>query len=183
MTRYHVANAGQCETTRQAINAAWRALPRSQVIRHVVNGVVIGEEPAADYYLRTTGRADFEEAIGPERLIVAGEDAALEIHDSGVVGARLTALLGRGGLPRADELVQVTRAREHSRLPTGVRDVLDDRYVDEQLAEEDTPQRRDAIQAELTNGGRAAAALARKDARGARVELDRAIGLGGGRAR
>lgn len=180
MTRYHVATEQNCRLVREAINAAWNATPAAQVVTHVVNGVVVGTEPKAQYLARLGLPADHEQLVHADRLIVAGTDAALELPDTGRTGEEIGKLLGRGGLPSAASLVPVTRPREHSRLPAGVRDVLDDRYVDEQLAEEDTPQKRQQIRDELTNGGRAAAALARRDARGARGELDRAIGLGGG---
>jgi hypothetical protein len=162
MSRYHVDTAGNLETVRQAINAAWRATPAGSVVTHMFAGRVTHTEPLAQYEARLG--LEPTQVVHSSRLIVVGTDAALEIPDTGKTAAAIAPLLGQGAVPSAAALVQVTRPREHSRLPTAVRDALDDRYVDVELAE-DTPQARGRVTAEL-QGARASAALARKDARG-----------------
>jgi hypothetical protein len=174
MSRYHVDTAGNLESVRQAINAAWRATPAGSVVTHMTNGVVTHTEPLAAYEARLG--LEPTQVVHTSRLIVAGADAALEIPDTGKTATAIAPLLGRNGIPSAAALVQVTRPRNHSLLPVGVRDVLDDRYVDAELAAEDTPAVRAAITTELQ--GRAAAALSRKDARGSQAALEDALGMG-----
>jgi hypothetical protein len=182
MSRYHVDAPGALETVRQAINAAWRATPAGSIVTHVVNGVVTHTEPLAQYEARLG--IEPTQVVHASRLIVTGADAALEIPDTGKTAAAIAPLLGTGGIPSAAALVQVTRPREHSRLPTGVRDVLDDRYIDGELdgtdeagQSRDTPAARGRVTAEL-QGARATTALARKDVRGSQAALDDAIGIG-----
>lgn len=180
MSRYHVDTAGALETVRQAINGAWRATPTGSVVTHIVNGIVTHSEPLAVYEARLG--LEPTQVVHASRLIVAGADAALEIPDTGKTAAAIAPLLGRNGIPSAASLVQVTRPREHSRLPAGVRDKLDDAYVDGEWTligngHANEAAARAAITAEL-QGARATAALARKDARGAQAALERALGLG-----
>jgi hypothetical protein len=180
MTRYHVASPGECESVRQAINTGWRAGPAAFAER-VVNGVVVAREPIGAWELRTGRPVGWLQLLPVERLIVSGADAALELPDA--VAQHVDEQLGRGVIPRANQLVAVTRAREHSLLPAAVRDVLDDRYVASVLTSEaeDTPQARAVITAELQNGSRAANALARKDSRAGAQAIERALGLGAGK--
>ncbi len=166
MSRYHVDTAANLEAVRQAINAAWRASPAGSVVTHMFGGVVTRTEPLAAYEARM-GIPPVH-VVSPGRLIVAGSDAALDIPDTGKTAIAIAPLLGRGGIPSAASLVQVSRPRENDRLPPGVRDRLDDLYVDAELVE-DTPAARGRVNAELQ--GRAAAALARKDARGSQAAL------------
>lgn len=184
MSRYLVGTAGACEAARAAINAAWRATPAGSVVTHLYGGVPMHTEPLAQYELRLG--LEPTQVVHTSRLIVAGADAALEIPDTGRTAAAIAPLLGVGGIPSAAALVQVTRPREHSRLPTGVRDKLDDAWIDAQLdgtdgngQPRDTPGARGLITAEL-QGARAAAALARKDVRGTQAAFARAV-FGGGR--
>jgi hypothetical protein len=182
MTRYHVADAGSCEAVRQAINASWRNGPARHA-EHYRDGVLVGREPLADWCART-GRALGEQGpVRPEHLIVSGADAVLELLEDGVHGALVSEQLGKGIVPRANQLARVTRAREHAQFAAGIRDALDDRYVEQVFADEtlSDAQKREAITSELQNGARATSALTRKDSRaGARV-IDGM--LGGGKAR
>ena len=161
MSRYHVDTAGNLEVVRQAINAAWRATPAGGTVTHMVGGVVTGTESLVAYEARM-GIPPVQ-VVSPGRLIIVGADAALDIPDTGKTAIAIAPLLGQGGIPSAASLVQVSRPRENDRLPAGVRDRLDDLYVDAELVE-DAPAARGRVNAELQ--GRAAAALARKDARG-----------------
>lgn len=186
MTRYHIASAGNCESVRQAINAGWRAGPASHA-----TVLLTGERvPIAEYELRTGRAVGHFQLLTADRLIVAGADAALEMpepaSDGGLTWSHIADQLGKtiGGVPTpsAASLVQVTRARQHSLLPTGVRDVLDDRYVDGEYAKIGNEHANEAaargvISAEL-QGARATAALSRKDARGSQAALDAALGIG-----
>jgi hypothetical protein len=182
MSRFHVDTAGALETVRQAINAAWRATPAGSVVTHMTNGVVTHTEPLAAYELRLCLQPT--QVVHASRLIVAGADAALEIPDTGKTAAAIAPLLGAGGVPSAAALVQVPRARAHNLLPLGVRDVLDDRWIDGEWGKigvanghANEAAARAAIIAEL-QGGRATAALARKDARGSQGALAEAMGIG-----
>jgi hypothetical protein len=144
------------------------------------NGVVVGTEPAAQYEARLG--LEPTQVVHTSRLLI-GDDgtAALEIPDTGKTAEAIAPLLGQGATPSAASLVQVTRPREHSRLPTGVRDLLDDRYIDGELdgtdaagEPRDTPAARGLITAEL-QGAHAAAALARKDARKAQRAFEKTM--------
>ncbi len=180
MTRYYVASAGSCESVRQAINAGWRAGP-AQYAERWVNGTLVKREPIDAWELRTGRPVGWLQLLTAERVIVGGDGStALELPDSDLTGQHIADQLGKtvGGtaIPSSAALVQVARPRDSSQLPAGVRDKVDDAYVDSALAQADTPQARAAITAELQ--GRAAAALARKDARGAQAALEKAMGIG-----
>jgi len=117
-------------------------------------------------------------------LIDGGDGtAALFIADAPTIDAKLGRTVNGVALPRVADLVQVARPRDSSVLPPGVRDKVDDAWIDVQLdgtdingQPRDTPAARAAVRAELQ--GQATAALARKDARKAQRALDVAIGHG-----
>lgn len=177
MSRYHVDTPAQLVLVQVALDqsfglrdGAGNPTPREQMVHKPGLGLV----PAS-----AVGAVTCYDQPGAHWPLIAGGDgtAVLEIAELASIDAKL----GRGGLPAASALVQVTRPREHSRLPAGVRDKLDDAYIDSVLdgaddvgVPRDTPGARAAIATELQ--GRAAAALARKDARGALVMVDRMFG-------
>jgi hypothetical protein len=75
--------------------------------------------------------------------------------------------------------VQVTRARGNSALPAGVRDKLDDAYVDRVFAGRPVDDAAAIAEVVAELQGRATAALARKTARGQSAALEAALGMGG----
>lgn len=185
MSRYHVDTAGALEIVRQAINTAWRATPAGSVVTHLYNGVPTHTEPVELWEARhgyPAGHAS--QLVKPESLIVVGADAALDLSPvKSRRGAMIDDHLGVGIVPPESALVQVSRPREHGRLPTGVRDLFDDRYIDDEWSKIGVPSghaseavARAFITAEL-QGARATAALARKDARGSQAALERALGI------
>lgn len=178
MSRFHVDTPAQLVLVQVALDQAFglrdgagNPTPREQMVHKPGLGLV----PAS-----AVGAVTCYDQPGAHWPLIAGGDgtAVLEIAELASIDAKL----GRGGLPAASALVQVTRPREHSRLPAGVRDKLDDAYVDQAFAGKPVD---DAVAiAEVTaelQGARAVAALARKSVRGSQAALDRALGIGGGR--
>jgi hypothetical protein len=171
MTRYHVATPGECEAVRAAINST---IPRAG--HRVVNGVAIPVDLAAE---EARLGLEPEQLVHTSRLVLGADGtAALELPETTHVEAALGRTIRGTPTPRDSDCVKCTRAREYALLPTGVRDKLDDKYVDSVLTSEteDTPQKRAEIADELQ--GRAAAALARKTTRVGAKEIERALGLG-----
>ena len=171
MSRYHVADPGSLEAVRQAINST---IPRTGF--RVVNGVAIPVDLAVE---EARLGLEPEQLVHTSRLVLGADGtAALELPETPHVEAQLGKTIHGTATPTAASLVQVPRARDNALLPTGVRDKLDDTYVDSVLSDGDTPQARAAITAELQNGSRASGALARKDARAGQKAIDAALGLG-----
>lgn len=184
MTRYHVDTPARLVLVQVALDQSFglrdiagNPTPREQMVQR---GSAYG--PASQVIGPGHNCYDMPGTHWP--LIDGGDGtAALQIADSPRIDAKLGLTVNGTVLPRAADLVQVTRPRDNSLLPAGVRDKLDDAYVSSQLdgtdfagQPKDTPAARAAINAELQ--GRAAAALARKDARGAQAALEAALGIG-----
>lgn len=172
--RYHVADAGTLEAVRQAINSTKPAGGA-----RMVGGVLV---PLTDaQFAAECARLGIEpgQLVHTSRLLVVGSDAVLELPETPHVEACLGRTVGGRAIPSAASLAQVTRARDHAQFAAGIRDALDDRYVDSELdGADDVPAARGRVTAELQ--GRAAAALARKDARAGAQAIERALGLGRG---
>jgi len=182
MSRYHVDTPARLELVRLALDqaAGYRnASGQPVVVMHKIvdRGVVVGEI-RSDVFCATRG-------VEPTRCcdpVIVGADgtAALEIPETPDASLGLGRTVHGTAVPTAASLVQVTRPRDASRLPAGVRDRLDDRYVDEVFANPvlSTTAKEAAVTLELQTT-RAAAALARRPARDAQRVIDAA--LGGGR--
>lgn len=184
MTRYHVDTPPKLVLVQVALDqsfglrdAAGNPTPREQMVFRA--GTLA---PASQVLGPLHGCYDLPGTHWP--LLDGGDGtAALQIADAPLIDAKLGRTVNGVALPRSADLVQVTRPRDNSLLPAGVRDKLDDAYVSGQLdgtditgQPRDTPQARAAISAELQ--GRAAAALARNDARASQAALEKAMGIG-----
>jgi hypothetical protein len=139
-------------------DASGNPTPREQLVVHPWFGVV----PASVVLGPAHGCFDMPGRHWP--LLEGGDGtAALQITEVPAIEAKLGRTLRGVAVPPASSLVQVSRPRDHALLPVGVRDKLDDAWIDQQLDAGDTPAARSAILSELQ--GRGTAALARKDAR------------------
>jgi hypothetical protein len=180
MTRYHVDTPAQLALVAIAIdqslglrNGAGAPTPREQLVYKagVVAPASVHLGPAHQCYDRPGTKA---------RLIDGGDGtAALEIGDD-VPASALGKTVGGVPLPSAAALVVVNRARDNALLGTGgVRDKLDDAYVDSVFADAtlNDGQRRAAVATELQNGSRSANALTRKDSRVGQQAIAQALGI------
>lgn len=166
MSRYHVDTPTQLALVQVALDkefglrdAAGNPTPREQMVHRPGLGLV----PASVALGPAHGCYDQPGRHWP--LIDGGDGtAALDIAEAPSIDAKLGRTVGGVALPTVASLVQVTRPRENDRLPPGVRDKLDDAFVDAVLSAGDNTGTRAAVTAELQ--GRAVAALARKTARG-----------------
>lgn len=168
-SRYHVDTPANLALVQVALDQAFglrdpagNPTPREQMVHKPGLGLV----PASVALGPLHGCYD---QPGRHWPMVDGGDgtAALAIAELASIDAKLGRTVSGVALPTAASLVQVTRPRDHSRLPVGVRDKLDDAYIDGRLngtdargQARDTPEARAEIAAELQ--GRAAAAIARR---------------------
>jgi hypothetical protein len=202
--RYHVDTAGNLESMRMAINVAWRATPEGSTVTHLINGVVVGTENAMAYAARHGIRPP--ELVGDDCLLIALDGTAAldlsavnELHET-MINAQLGKTLGDVSTPKVTALIQVSRPFENGKLPSGVRDLLDDRTVDIAidiaLSQIGTPEEiadsksgklypnegiarmfaQSQVETEL-QVSRATAALARKAARDSKTASDRELKL------
>jgi hypothetical protein len=141
------------------------------------NGVPVGTI-ASDVYCATRGVAPTT-AVAPP---VVGQDgtAALELPQAPEIDRHLGKTFGGVALPTAAALVTVARARDNALLPAGVRDVLDDKYVEAVYADQtlDDTAKAALVTNELQNGSRVSNALSRKQTRAGQAAIDAALGLG-----
>lgn len=182
MTRYHVDTPAKLALVQVALdqafglrNAAGNPTPRPMYCP--LRGAWANEMGSPAYDLP-----------GTNWPLIQGDDgtAALEIRQAidNRIDLKLGTTVNGVAIPSAASLVQVTRARDNSLLPAGVRDKLDDAYVDSVYAQNtdtagvvNTAVANAAIIAELQ--GRGAAAVARKGVRGQQAQFDALTGLGG----
>lgn len=206
MTRYHVDTPAKLALVQVALDqsfglrdVAGNPTPREQMVTFdggstfAPASVALTQVPHGGMRLQPGQPHACYTQPGVKWPLIDGGDgtAALQIPDTSdfapANAAAFNALLGTTvsgvALPNAAGLVQVTRPRDSSLLPAGVRDKLDDAYVDSVLdgtdasgQPNDTAQARAAIRTELQ--GRGNAALARKDARNSQAALAQATGLG-----
>lgn len=162
MKRYfHIADRATCAAVKDALNARALPPPGARMVTRVVDGV------------QFTVRAAEEEArlgLAPEAygdVIAVDDEAVFEVPE-----------VARAHMPPGAELVEVSRAREHAKLPSKIRDALDDAYVREVF---DGKESDDAGALGKLNGelqARAAAALARLIGERQRAAVERALGNG-----
>lgn len=179
MSRYHVDTPAQLVLVQVTLDkefglrdAAGNPTPREQLVTRNGGRTYV---PASSVSAVTC----YDQPGRHWPLIDGGDGtAALHIAELASIDAKLGRTVSGVALPTVASLVQVTRPRGHSALPTGVRDKLDDAYVDRVFAglAVDNPGAIAEVTTELQ--GRATAALARKTARGQSAALEAALGMG-----